>query len=146
MTEHSSMRVATSRQKQALIRREQIIEAAITLFAQQGFDGTSTRQIAGSIGITEGLIFHYFPTKADLLNAVLESRHGIIGELRRFLDQAEQHTVSEVLPGHSQKGYTRFAAPTCQYCCYNIASAGLLVGECTRSCCRWTQSGGPCDS
>ena len=55
MTEHSSMRVATSRQQQALIRREQIIEAAITLFAQQGFDGTSTRQIAGSIGITEGL-------------------------------------------------------------------------------------------
>ena len=98
MTEHSSMRVTTSRQKQALIRREQIIEAAITLFAQRGFDGTSTRQIAGSIGITEGLIFHYFPTKADLLNAVLETRHGFIGELRQFLDQAEQHPVSEVLP------------------------------------------------
>jgi AcrR family transcriptional regulator len=98
MTEHSSLRVATSRQKQALIRREQIIEAAITLFAQQGFDGTSTRQIASSIGITEGLIFHYFPTKADLLNAVLETRHGFIGELRQFLDHAEQRPVSEVLP------------------------------------------------
>ena len=98
MTEHSSMRVTTSRQKQALIRREQIIEAAITLFAQRGFDGTSTRQIAGSIGITEGLIFHYFPTKADLLNAVLETRHGFIGELRQFLEQAEQHSVREVLP------------------------------------------------
>lgn len=98
MTEHTTMRVATSRQKQALIRREQIIEAAIALFAQQGFDGTSTRQIAGSIGITEGLIFHYFPTKADLLKAVLETRHGFIGELRQFLDQAKQRPVSEVLP------------------------------------------------
>ncbi len=96
MTENSTMRVTTSRQKQALIRKEQIIEAAITLFAQQGFDGTSTRQIAGSIGITEGLIFHYFPTKADLLNAVLETRHGFIGELRQFLDQAEQNPVGEV--------------------------------------------------
>jgi AcrR family transcriptional regulator len=98
MTEHSSMRVATSRQKQASIRREQIIEAAIALFAQQGFDGTSTRQIAGTIGITEGLIFHYFPTKADLLNAVLETRHVFMGELRQFLYQAGQHPVSEVLP------------------------------------------------
>ena len=92
------MRVVTSRQQQALIRREQIIEAAITLFAQQGFDGTTTRQIASSIGITEGLIFHYFPTKAALLNAVLETRHVFIGELRQFLDQAGQHPVSEVLP------------------------------------------------
>lgn len=98
MTEHRSMRVATSRQQQALIRREQIIEAAISLFAQQGFDGTTTRQIASSIGITEGLIFHYFPTKADLLNAVLETRHGFIGELRQFLDHVDQHPVSEVLP------------------------------------------------
>jgi AcrR family transcriptional regulator len=98
MTENSSIRVTTSRQKQAQIRREQIIEAAITLFAQQGFDGTSTRQIAGSIGITEGLIFHYFSTKADLLSAVLETRHGFIGELRQFLDQAGQLPVGEVLP------------------------------------------------
>lgn len=92
------MHAATSRKRQAQARREQIIEAAITLFAQRGFDGTSTKQIANSIGITEGLIFHYFPTKADLLNAVLETRHGFIGQLRHMLDQAEQQPVGEILP------------------------------------------------
>lgn len=98
MIERRSMRSTTSRQQQALARREQIIEAAIVLFAQQGFDGTSPKQITRSIGITEGLIFHYFPTKADLLSAVLETRHGCIGELRQLLSQAEQQPVGEVLP------------------------------------------------
>ena len=32
--------------------------------------------------------------------------------------------------GHSQKGYTRFTAPACQYRCHHTASACLLVGEC----------------
>jgi AcrR family transcriptional regulator len=99
MTEPGHIPAATSRQHQAQARREQIIEAAIALFAQQGFDGTSTRQIAHSIGITEGLIFHYFPTKADLLSAVLETRHGFIGELRQLLTQADQKPVGDVLPG-----------------------------------------------
>lgn len=98
MTEHGSTHAITSRQQQAQARREQIIEAAIALFAQQGSDGTSTKQIAHSIGITEGLIFHYFPTKADLLSAVLETRHGFIGKLRQLLAQTEQRPISEALP------------------------------------------------
>ncbi len=88
----------TSRQLQAQARREQILEAAVTLFAEQGFDGTSTRQIAAAVGVTEGLIFHYFPTKADLVSAVLESRHGFIIKLREILADANRRPVGEVLP------------------------------------------------
>ena len=62
---------------QAQARRAQILEAAVRLFAQYGCDGTATRQIAKALHITEGLIFHYFPTKADLLAAVLATRGGI---------------------------------------------------------------------
>ena len=69
--------VRLTRQHQAQARREQILEAAVRLFAQYGYDGTSTRQIAQEVHITEGLIFHYFPTKADLLAAVLATRGGI---------------------------------------------------------------------
>ncbi|MFN8499599.1 MAG: TetR/AcrR family transcriptional regulator [Anaerolineae bacterium] len=98
MAEGGSAPAVTSRQLQAQARREQIIEAAIALFAQQGFDGTSTRQIAASVGVTEGLIFHYFPTKADLVSAVLESRHGFIIKLREILADADRRPVGEVLP------------------------------------------------
>ena len=49
------------------------LKTALGLFAAQGFDATSTK-IAREVGIAEGLIFHYFPTKASLLSAILEDR------------------------------------------------------------------------
>jgi AcrR family transcriptional regulator len=88
----------TTRQQQALERREQIVETALHLFARQGFDGTSTKQIAQAAGITEGLIFHYFATKADLLTAVVETHHSFIGELRTRLSAASAEPAADLLP------------------------------------------------
>src|SRR5215211_3978543 len=91
----------TSRQRQAAARREQILKTALKLFAAQGFDATSTRQIAREVGIAEGLIFHYFPTKASLLAAILEDRveeqRAFRRELRPLLEDAAGKPVSEVL-------------------------------------------------
>ncbi len=49
--------------------RRRILEAALDLFACQGFHRTSTRQIARRAGVAEGTIFNHFPTKKDLLVA-----------------------------------------------------------------------------
>jgi AcrR family transcriptional regulator len=87
----------TSRQRQAAERREQILKTALRLFAERGFDATSTRQIAREAGIAEGLIFHYFPTKASLLAALLENRRSFRGELRAILEGAEDRPAPEVL-------------------------------------------------
>ncbi len=87
----------TERERKALARKAHILETALKLFARHGFDGTSTKQIAQTAGIAEGLIFHYFPTKDDLLNAVLETEHSFISELRDLLDDAEQKPVVDVL-------------------------------------------------
>jgi AcrR family transcriptional regulator len=91
----------TARQRQAAVRREQILQTALKLFAAQGFDATSTRQIAREVGIAEGLIFHYFPTKASLLAAILEDRlegrRAFRRELRPLLEDAARKPVSEVL-------------------------------------------------
>jgi AcrR family transcriptional regulator len=87
----------TGRQRQAAARREQILKTALKLFAAQGFDATSTRQIAKEAGIAEGLIFHYFPTKASLLTALLENRRSFRSELRAILDGAEDRPAPEVL-------------------------------------------------
>jgi len=53
-------------------RRRQIVEAAIALFAEQGFDA-STRLLAERLGITQPLIYSYFPSKEDLVEAVYEA-------------------------------------------------------------------------
>lgn len=91
----------TARQRMAAARREQILETALKLFAAQGFDATSTRQIAKEVGIAEGLIFHYFPTKASLLTAILqdrlEGRRAFRTRLRPLLDDAGGKPAREVL-------------------------------------------------
>jgi AcrR family transcriptional regulator len=94
-------RPPTTRQRLAAARREQILETALGLFAERGFDATSTRQIAKEAGIAEGLIFHYFPTKASLLTAILEhrseGRRGFRSELRPLLEGASGKPAAEVL-------------------------------------------------
>jgi AcrR family transcriptional regulator len=55
-------------------RREQILEVATRLFADQGFQGTTTRQIAEHSGVTEALIFRHFPAKEELYWAVIERK------------------------------------------------------------------------
>jgi len=55
-------------------RREQILDIASGLFAQQGFSGTTTKQIADQAGVTEALIFRHFPSKEDLYWEVIERK------------------------------------------------------------------------
>jgi AcrR family transcriptional regulator len=53
-------------------RREQILEAALRVFAQKGFVRATNKDIAKEAGITPGLIYHYFESKEDLLKAAIE--------------------------------------------------------------------------
>ena len=55
-------------------RREQIIDAAMRVFAQKGFSKSTNKDVAREAGITTGLIYYYFESKEALLKAVLEER------------------------------------------------------------------------
>jgi len=55
----------------ATARRERILASAQRLFARQGFQGTTTRGIAASAGITEAMVFRHFRSKEELYWAVL---------------------------------------------------------------------------
>ena len=55
-------------------RREQIIDAAMRVFAQKGFVRATNKDVAREAGITAGLIYHYFESKEALLMAVIEGR------------------------------------------------------------------------
>jgi AcrR family transcriptional regulator len=51
--------------------RERIIQAAIDLFASQGYGGTSLRHIAEQLGVTKAAVYHHFHTKDDIARVVL---------------------------------------------------------------------------
>src|SRR5436853_7571816 len=54
-------------------RRAAIIRAVRRVFADKGFDGTTTRELADAAGVSEALLFKHFPTKEALFLAMQEA-------------------------------------------------------------------------
>ena len=64
-------------------RRDAIVEQAARLFARTGFSGTSVADLAVACDTSKSLIYHYYPSKEDILHAVMASH----------LDQLSQDVV-----------------------------------------------------
>jgi AcrR family transcriptional regulator len=69
-------------------RREAIVEAVRDVFAEKGFDGTTTRELAKAAGVSEALVYKHFPSKESLYAAMLEgcSKGPTFAEATRILD------------------------------------------------------------
>ncbi|MEU6185822.1 helix-turn-helix domain-containing protein [Nocardia sp. NPDC047038] len=61
--------MSTLRERNRLRTREDIATAAMTLFEQQGYDTTTTEQIAKAAGVSIATYFRHFPSKEDVLFA-----------------------------------------------------------------------------
>jgi AcrR family transcriptional regulator len=61
---------AQNEETRADVRRKQLLVEAARLFAQQGFDGTSMRDIASAVGVMAGSLYYHFASKEDLFVAV----------------------------------------------------------------------------
>lgn len=57
---------------QAELTRAVILDAALRLFAEQGFAATSIRDIAAAAGLREGSLYYHFDSKAELLEALFD--------------------------------------------------------------------------
>ncbi len=53
--------------------KEKILDAALTLFAENGYDGTSVEQIASIVGIKAPSLYKHYKGKEDILNALIDS-------------------------------------------------------------------------
>ncbi len=61
-------------------RRQTIVTAAHAVFAARGYRGGSLQEVADRVGMSQTSLLHYFPTKRDLLLAVLTWRDSISGD------------------------------------------------------------------
>jgi AcrR family transcriptional regulator len=55
--------------------RDRILDVALDLFTEQGFDGTSLRQIAEKLGVTKAALYYHFESKDDILMALHMRMH-----------------------------------------------------------------------
>ena len=84
-------------------KEQKILEAAIDVFSERGFSGSTTSEIAKRAGVAEGTIFRYFKTKKDILRGVLIQMLNLAGEpiivegVRKILLNTENKDLREVL-------------------------------------------------
>ena len=72
-------------------REQEIVQAAVELFATRGYEKTSMDDIAGSLGITKGSLYYYISSKRDLLAKALL---GLTVELRNGLNEIVESQAS----------------------------------------------------
>lgn len=65
--------MAVSTRMAAGERRRAIVSAVKGVFAEKGFDGTTTRELARAAGVSEALLYKHFPSKESLHAAVLDA-------------------------------------------------------------------------
>src|ERR1700758_3018482 len=63
--------MAVAERKTKAVRREEILDAAFKVFAEQGLHGASTEEIARRAGISQPYVFRLFGTKKELFTAVV---------------------------------------------------------------------------
>jgi AcrR family transcriptional regulator len=68
--------------------RERILDVSRELFTEQGYDGTSLREIADELGFTKAALYYHFQSKEEILRALLEPVEAVIDELHGRLEAA----------------------------------------------------------
>ena len=105
--------------------RARILDAALSLMSEHGVAGTSMRMLAGECGLNVATLYHHFPSKADLLRAVLSER----GYVQR-LDQ--EGPPDELLHGTPDERLGRFVRWLWLASLAEESVWRLLVGESLR--------------
>ncbi|GLW67111.1 TetR family transcriptional regulator [Actinomadura rubrobrunea] len=74
--------------------REQIREVALKLFAEQGYEKTSLREIAERLGVTKAALYYHFKTKEDIVTSLFDDFKTEVDEL--FAWAREQSVTPEM--------------------------------------------------
>jgi AcrR family transcriptional regulator len=78
---------AVARGKQGPDKRRLILDAAVRVFARQGFHACRVSDIADEAGVAYGLVYHYFASKDEVLNTLFLERWNVMLELIREVDE-----------------------------------------------------------
>ena len=96
-------------------KKEKILKTSARLFANQGFDATTTLQIAREAGVTEPLIYYHFKGKDDLFTQIIDSTFSIyfsridklekkpntpFGQIQKLIEL--QYDIAEQMPDEVQ--------------------------------------------
>jgi AcrR family transcriptional regulator len=82
----SSSRSPLPREKASADKRRLILDAAVRVFARQGFHACRVSDIADEAGVAYGLVYHYFASKDEVLDTLFLERWNVMLEVIREVD------------------------------------------------------------
>ena len=68
------MALASTPRLPATERRAAILKAALKLFSKRGFRGTTTRELAAAVGVSEPVLYEHFSSKRELYEAIIQEK------------------------------------------------------------------------
>jgi AcrR family transcriptional regulator len=80
----------TLRQRRKDARPTELIDAALALFVEKGFAATRSEEVAARAGVSKGTLYLYFPSKEELLKAVI--RHTLMADIARGAERLAQES------------------------------------------------------
>ncbi|GGE32580.1 hypothetical protein GCM10011360_20530 [Primorskyibacter flagellatus] len=101
--------------RRAEARPDEVLDAALTLFAGQGFAATTVDQIAGQAGVSKGAVYLYFPSKAAILEGLVQRTiapiaadtfdrmHGYRGDPRPLIAAFLRRIATTLMQGETRK-------------------------------------------
>jgi AcrR family transcriptional regulator len=83
-------------------KRRAILDAAITVFARQGFHSARVSDVAAEAGVAYGLVYHYFDSKEQMLNELFSERWKLL------LEASQERQRSDASPRDKLRGVASF--------------------------------------
>lgn len=78
----------STRQRRKDARPAELLDAALALFVEKGFAATRSEEVAARAGVSKGTLYLYFPSKEELLKAVI--RHTLMADIARGAERVAQ--------------------------------------------------------
>ena len=83
--------------KEPEVRKQEIIDTALRLFGEKGYEKTSITDIAKAIGVAQGLCYRYFPSKEALFDSAIEQYADVLVEQMVSSKADENQTLRQII-------------------------------------------------
>ena len=83
--------------KEPEVRKQEILDTALKLFGENGYEKTSITDIAKAIGVAQGLCYRYFPSKEALFDSAIEQYADVLVEQFAGAEKEDHKTLRQII-------------------------------------------------